>query len=548
MKQSFLRGVTIASFGVIFTKILGVLYAIPFNRIIGEGGAGLYFYGYNVYILFINVSVAGIPFGISKLISNYHSLEKYKSIDKAYNIARKLMIGISVFVFVVMFIFAEPYAINALANTKSTIYSVRDVTIAIRSVSFALLFVPMLAFSRGFLQGFQEMTTTAKSQIVEQVARIVFLLGGVYLCMYVFDLGVKISVYTALVAAFVGAAFGYLVVFKKVRMQKKYISESIERDTHDAETTKLILKKLFHYSLPFILLSMIISLYNQVNVLTIRPLLESIGYSAEISESIFNSVTGWGPKLNRIVFAFTVGFNTALIPSISGDYARGQMALVKRKTEQSLQLILIIVVFLTAFCSVFSEELFAFFFSANVMGPITFKVSVFTTLFHSYMYATSVILQSTKHEYISILVMFIGWLFKLILNEPMVHFLKAIGLEAGHGFALSTMVGFGIAIILNLLLIRKFVKINLRLLTRRAIKLALITLITFGFASLLKYIIPYSPKGYIEIILYLGVFGVLSLTIYLALGFYSKLIQRAVGEDVMIDFRRKLGSKLPFIK
>ena len=51
-KNSFLQGTLIASFAIIFIKILGALYVIPFYKIIGEQGGSLYSYAYNIYNLF----------------------------------------------------------------------------------------------------------------------------------------------------------------------------------------------------------------------------------------------------------------------------------------------------------------------------------------------------------------------------------------------------------------------------------------------------------------------------------------------------------------
>ena len=52
-KDSFLKGTIIASIAIIITKILGVLYVIPFYKIIGEDGGVLYSYAYNIYNLFL---------------------------------------------------------------------------------------------------------------------------------------------------------------------------------------------------------------------------------------------------------------------------------------------------------------------------------------------------------------------------------------------------------------------------------------------------------------------------------------------------------------
>ena len=64
-KNSFLQGTLIASFAIIFIKILGALYVIPFYKIIGEQGGSLYSYAYNIYNLFLTISITGFPIAIS---------------------------------------------------------------------------------------------------------------------------------------------------------------------------------------------------------------------------------------------------------------------------------------------------------------------------------------------------------------------------------------------------------------------------------------------------------------------------------------------------
>lgn len=75
-KSSFLEGAFIATFCIIVTKILGILYVIPFYKIIGEQGGTLYGYAYNIYNVFLILSSAGIPLAISKLTSEYNTLNE----------------------------------------------------------------------------------------------------------------------------------------------------------------------------------------------------------------------------------------------------------------------------------------------------------------------------------------------------------------------------------------------------------------------------------------------------------------------------------------
>ena len=67
-KNSFIGGAFVSTMAIIMVKIIGVIYVIPFNALIGEKGGALYGYAYNIYALFLSISSAGLPFAVSKRI------------------------------------------------------------------------------------------------------------------------------------------------------------------------------------------------------------------------------------------------------------------------------------------------------------------------------------------------------------------------------------------------------------------------------------------------------------------------------------------------
>ena len=52
-KNSFIEGTIVATLGIILVKIIGIIYVIPLNAIIGEQGGALYGYAYTLYLVFI---------------------------------------------------------------------------------------------------------------------------------------------------------------------------------------------------------------------------------------------------------------------------------------------------------------------------------------------------------------------------------------------------------------------------------------------------------------------------------------------------------------
>ena len=89
-KSGFIKGAFIATLGIVLTKILGIVYVIPFHAIIGEEGGALYGYAYTIYLLFMSLSSAGIPLAISKIVSEYQTLGYYNAKKRAFIIGKKI--------------------------------------------------------------------------------------------------------------------------------------------------------------------------------------------------------------------------------------------------------------------------------------------------------------------------------------------------------------------------------------------------------------------------------------------------------------------------
>ena len=89
-KSSFMEGTIIATIAIIVVKIMGMLYVIPFYAMIGSGST-LYAYAYNIYSIFLDISTAGLPIAISKIINEYNTLVKIEAKQRAYKIGKQIL-------------------------------------------------------------------------------------------------------------------------------------------------------------------------------------------------------------------------------------------------------------------------------------------------------------------------------------------------------------------------------------------------------------------------------------------------------------------------
>ena len=202
-KNSFIEGTIVATLGILLVKVIGVIYVIPFNAIIGEQGGALYGYGYNVYQLFLGISSAGFPFAISKITSEFNALGYKKAVKDTYNIALKIISLISIIMFILLFAFA-PYIGKLIIGSATGGNTYSDIAFVIRTVSFAILVIPFLSVTKGFLQGYKYITPYSVSQVIEQVVRVLVILVGSFLCVKVLKLPLRYAVGVAMSGAFFG--------------------------------------------------------------------------------------------------------------------------------------------------------------------------------------------------------------------------------------------------------------------------------------------------------------------------------------------------------
>ena len=202
-KNNFLEGSCIATFNLVITKILGMLYVIPFYAIVGTLGGALYSYAYTLYSIFLSIGNAGIPNAISKITSEYNAKNLNEAKLRTFKFGKKVLGVISIFAFLILFIFAKSLAYLILGDLTGG-NSIDDITFVIRAISFALLIIPHLSVTRGYIQGHKYIETASTSQVVEQIVRIAVILLGSFLFYKIFDASLILSVGVAVFGATAG--------------------------------------------------------------------------------------------------------------------------------------------------------------------------------------------------------------------------------------------------------------------------------------------------------------------------------------------------------
>lgn len=538
-KNSFVEGTFIATFAIIIVKVLGALYVIPFYRIIGESGGALYSYAYNVYNLFLNISTAGIPIAISKLISEYNTLEMYEAKERAYKLGRNIILIISVIAFFMLFVFSREFASLILGEIKGG-NTLDDVSFVIKCVSFCLLIIPFLSVSKGYLQGHKYITPSSISQVIEQVVRIAVLLMGSYIVINVLNKSVTLGVGVSVFAAFVGGCSAYLYI--KIKMIKNK-SAFPSKDTKDNVSNKEILKKIFKYSIPIIIVSVATDIYSLTDMTLVVRTSYKLGYSAKEAELIASIISTWAPKICMIINAVAIGMGTSLIPHMVSSYTKKDYTSSNKRFNEALRIIIVSTLPLAVGLAFLSEPVYTLFYGNNTYGTLILRYTSISSFFASIYIVISLSLQSLnkfKTVYVSSIM---GFLINALLDVPLMHLFNLMGLEAFYGAILATILGYVFSYIYSLTSLKKSMNFNYSETLDTIKKVFLPITSMFIVLVILNLFVKLPTNGIMRMCLVLGLYTLLGAFVYLGISYKTGLLYEVFGKDYVDNLLRKLHLK-----
>ena len=167
--SKFLKGTLILTASSIVVKVIGSLNWIILSRVLGGEGIGLYQMGFPIYLMAITVSSAGVPVAISIITSEKLANKDYRGAKRVFNVSLRVLLLTGLLFSSSLFFGADWLVNNHIIRDSRAYYS-------IIALAPAVFFVTFLASFRGYLQGWQIMTPTAVSEIVEQLTRVITML------------------------------------------------------------------------------------------------------------------------------------------------------------------------------------------------------------------------------------------------------------------------------------------------------------------------------------------------------------------------------------
>ena len=542
-KNSFVNGAMIVTTAIIITKILGILYVIPFHAIIGDKGGALYGYAYTIYLFFVSISTAGIPLAVSRVVSEYQALGYYKAKKRTFVLGRRIALLLGLVCFILITLFA-PLLANLILGDVVGGSNISDVIFVIRVIGSAILVVPILSIYRGYFEGHRFMSPPSVSQILEQIFRVLIIIFGSYITLKVIKAGVTKTVGVALLGATIGAIVSYFYLLDKYLKNRKKFNERVRSVNEPIVKDGDIIKKIIFYAIPFIMIDVCKSLYNYIDMFTVvKNLVYYANYNAKEAETIYSMLSTWCSKFNMIVLAVSSGVIVSLIPNITESIVKKNINDINKKVTQSLSILLFLTVPMTMGICFLAKPIWTLFYGNSIHGPNVLQYYIYVGLSMGLFTCLITILQSFK-DYKNVFICLIsGVIIKLILNVSLLRTFQSIGILPYYGVITASIIGYLVSSIICLLILYNKYQIRFDSLLKNIIDTFCVSFIMIIILMIVRLVIPISSNVRLMNLLIIVFYAIMGVVTYFISAHLIGLIKNVFDNNMFRSIKKIIIKK-----
>ncbi|WP_240404492.1 polysaccharide biosynthesis protein [Lactobacillus jensenii] len=528
-QAQLLKGSAWMTAGSILSRILGALYIIPWYAWMGKDGNlanAITAQSYNIYSLFIIVSTAGIPGAVAKQIAKYNALNEYGVSRKLFHRGLLLMIGFGIVCAGLMFGLAP-----ILAGQDA-----RQVPV-LKSLSYAILIIPLMSLMRGYFQGFNDMIPSALSQFIEQLARVAWMLMTAYVIMKIQDGNYLRAVTQSNLAAAIGAMFGILLLVYYYQKQKAKMDNLVENSNNELQvSTNSLLLEIVQQSIPFIIIDSGINIFQLVDQYTFHPIMASFVHASfDQIESMYALFGLNANKLIMIIVSLSTAMAVTAIPLLSGAKARRDYQDIRKQIENTLELFFFFMIPSAFGMAAISTPIYTIFYSFDPVGSNVLFIASFTAIILGLFTVLMAVQQGLSENILAIKYLVVGLIVKCIIQYPLIRLFQV------NGPLIATDLAFLFTILLSLKHLKVAFHFNFKRTKRRFIGImsfsAIMFIVIFALQFILGKFIPADRR--ITAMILVAICVVVGALVYGFLALISGLAHSILGSKIS-KLERKL--------
>ena len=313
----------LAAAGII-CRLIGLIYRVPLANILTDEGNGYYSTAYNIYTIVLLLASYSIPSAISKLMAGKLEQKEYKNAQRIFYCALMYVGAVGLVASLFLFFGAE-----LLLEGKAAL--------VLRTFAPTILIYGFLGVLRGYFQANKTMVQTSVSQIFEQILNAVVSVGAAYYFMKVFESPEYGAIGSAL-GTMAGVITALLVMLWAYYINRKFIKKRLDRDKSNVlDSYGAIFKSMLFIVTPIILSTFIYNFNITLNNnLFTNIAMSHYGMTEQQSYSVFGIYSGKAVLLSDVPVALASAMSAALIPVVSGAFAKEGRRAAGEKVEVAI--------------------------------------------------------------------------------------------------------------------------------------------------------------------------------------------------------------------
>lgn len=441
--QGFVEGALILMIANILVKVIGAIFKIPLNYLLGDEGMGYFGTAYTVYNWLFIIATAGMPVAISKMVAEAKAKGNNLEAHRIFSVSYRLLGIIGIFGFAFLYFGAVPCA-NIMASPNAAN--------GIKALSPAILFVALMSVYRGYFQGQQDMLPTAISEVCEAVGKLVF---GYGLAMIFISQGIE----TASAGAVFGvSAGGFMALASLVIIHLKSRKTTLPYSKNDIcpKSNGQIMKNLVKIAIPITIGASVFSLTSIIDAAMImRRLQNAAGFGYDAANSLWGAYTGKTITMFNLVPTLITAISISIVPTISAAFAVNNIGEAQKSTVASIKITTLLTTPCAIGISILAGPILALVFHSTT-AESTLSILGYAIIFVSLVSLTNAILQATGHTVTPVIHMVFGGVVKIIVN----YFLVGNPAVNIAGAPIGTILCYLSILVLNLISIKKIMNIK----------------------------------------------------------------------------------------
>jgi len=408
-KQTFLQGALILLISNAVVKVIGAVFKIPLDNLIGADGMGLFTVAYNLYSAMFVLSTSGLPVAVSRLVAESNARGRTKEVGNILKVSFFAFVSVGLICSLGMFLGAETF-VNAVPNTRALK--------AVVAVSPAIFFVALMSVFRGYYQGLSNMIPTALSQIIEALCKLFLGYGFAYLALDG-GYGVEAAAAGAIFGITLGTVFGslFLIIrFKRLKPVQNIVSNQSRSYTE-------LLKTLVGIAVPITIGSAVLSVTNFIDMFVVLGRLQKIGFSETLANTLYGAYSVKAVSLMSMPQTLITALSVSLIPAVSSSFAAGFHKKAALTSESALRITLLIAFPCAIGIGVMADSILPFLFhnenEISIALPLLRLLSPAIVCI-ALVSVTTALLQAVGKENAAVFSMLAGGLVKLVINYVLI--------------------------------------------------------------------------------------------------------------------------------